>query len=278
MKILLIADVHNRPGASRPAHDKTLKDIKKAFEKYTCDLIVFLGDTVHGPDFKKINRPYAPYLKEVLDLTGNTPFAFVFGNHDDECDVSKDEILKVVESYPNSVTDGRNYIVEMMGEKLLFIDSGSYYHGEGSYYDVVPEETIDWAVDELKNSEEKAILFQHIIMPDIFDCIDQYNHFKPFYAMGNGKWVKFKDDIVYSGAMRERPCPPDINNGELKRLVPYIKGAVFGHDHKNDFELFVNGVKFIQCAGSGYNSYDKLWRSSIKLLDTKTMQTKKILL
>lgn len=276
MKVLLIADVHNRPVTSRTAHDKTLKDIKKAIENNPCDLIVFLGDTVHGPDFKRIKKPYSKYLKEVLDLTGDIPFAYIFGNHDDECDISKEEILKIVSSYPNSVTNGRNYIVDMMGERLLFIDSGSYYNGDGSYYDVVPEKTITWAVDALKSNSKKAILFQHIIMPDIFECIEQYKHFKPFCAAGDGKWVRFKPDVKYEGLMRERPCPPEINNGELERLAPYIKGAVFGHDHKNDFELTFKGIKWIQCAGSGYNCYDRLQRSSVKILNTDTMQTVKI--
>lgn len=274
MKILLIADVHNRPKSSKRARTKTLNDIKNVISKTPCDLIVFLGDTVHGPDFKEVSDDYAPYLKEVLDLTGNTPFAYIFGNHDDECDMSKDDILKIIATYPNSVTNGRNYTVKMNGEVLLFIDSGSYYPTDESLYDVVNEETINWAIDEIKG--EKAILFQHIIVPDIIDCLDEYSHFKPFCVSGDGKWVKFKKDVEHTGIMLERPCPPNINTGELKALSPYLKGAVFGHDHKNDFELDLMGVKIIQCAGSGYNCYDKHLPSSVKLLDTKTMQTKKI--
>ncbi|MFR5875165.1 MAG: metallophosphoesterase [Eubacterium sp.] len=274
MKILIIADVHNRPLTSKRARIKTLNGIKKAITDNPCDLIVFLGDIVHGPDFKTIKRPYEKYLREVLDLTGEVPFATIFGNHDDECAVTKDEILRIIDSYPNSLTNGRNYVVDMKGETLLFIDSGSYYEGEGSYYDVVKQDVIDWAKD--KTEGKKAILFQHIIVPDIIDCLDEYKYFKPFCVTGDKKWVKFKKGISYTGHMGERPCPPKINTGELKQLSPYLKGAVFGHDHKNDFELNIFGVKIIQCAGSGSNSYDKFNRSSVKLLDTKTMQTKKI--
>ena len=272
MKILLIADVHNRPNSSRLAHDKTLKDIKKAIDKACCDLIVFLGDTVHGPDFKEVDEPYEPYLREVLDLTNGIPFAYVFGNHDDECEITKEEILDIIKTYPNSVTDGRNYVVRMNGETLLFIDSGSYYQGDESYYDVVDEAVIKWAQQEIK--DERAILFQHIIVPDIIDCLYEYDSFKPFCARGNGKWVRFKNDFQYRGKMRERPCPPDINNGELKSLSPYLKGAVFGHDHVNSFELDLMGVKLIQCEGAGYNGYDKYHRSSVKILDTYTMVSK----
>lgn len=273
MKILLIADVHNRPNNSF-AKRLTLQKLKNVINSIKCDLIVFLGDMVHGPDFKDSNEPYEKYLREVLDLTGDIPFATVFGNHDDECDITKDEILDIITSYPNSITESANYIKEIQGESLLFIDSGTYYKGKGSYYDIVNQQVIDWA--KYKTRNKKAILFQHIIVPDIINCLDEYNHFKPFCVKGDNKWVKFKKDVQHTGHMGERPCPPDINNGELSQLSSNLKGAVFGHDHKNDFELEIMGVKIIQCAGAGYNSYDKLSRSSVKLLDTETMTTEKI--
>lgn len=275
MKILLIADVHNRPKTSKKAHDSTLAGIKKAIDTLTYDLIVFMGDTVHGPDFKEMpNEPYEPYLREVLDLTDDKPFAYIFGNHDDECDMTKEQILDIIASYPNSVTNGRNYLVEMQGESLLFIDSGTYYPTDESLYDIVYQGTIDWAKEQIKG--KKAIAFQHIIVPDIFDVIDEYNHFVPFLAHGDGKWVKFKKGVKHTGKMKERPCPPAINSGEFSQLAPCLKAMCFGHDHVNDFELDLNGVRIIQCAGSGSNCYDKRNPSSIKILDTKTLKTEQI--
>lgn len=275
MKILLIADVHNRPKTSKKAHDETLAGIKKAIDTLAYDLIVFMGDTVHGPDFKEMpNEPYEPYLREVLALTSGKPFAYIFGNHDDECDMTKEQILDIISTYPNSVTNGRNYALNMQDECLLFIDSGTYYPTDESLYDIVHQDTIDWAKEQIKG--KSAILFQHIIVPDIFDIIDQYNHFVPFLAHGDGKWVKFKKGIKHSGKMKERPCPPAINSGEFEQLKPNLKAMCFGHDHVNDFELDLNGVRIIQCAGSGSNCYDKHNPSSIKILDTKTLKTEQI--
>lgn len=264
MKILLIADVHNIPHGSK----RTLKSIKKVIKDTPCDLIVFLGDTVYGPYIK---NDYEKYLRQVLDLTGDKPFATVFGNHDDECETTKEEILKVVQSYPNSLTNGRDYVVKMMGETLLFLDSGSYYGGEGSFYDTVKEEQITFAKEQIKG--ERAILFQHIIVPDIMDYVEAYR--KQFLLFGKDCY-RFKKSVKYTGKLREKPCPPDINTGELKDLSPNLKAACFGHDHLNDFELDVMGVKLIQCAGASYNSYDRFSRSNVKLLDTKTLKTKQI--
>ncbi len=274
MKILLIADVHNRPLVSARSRKKTLTGLKKVITKTPCDLIVFLGDIVHGPDFKQVNEDYGYYLRQVLDITGDIPFATVFGNHDDECDISKNEILEIIKSYPNSLTKGENYVLNMKGETLLFIDSGSYYDGEASLYDTVEQPVIDWAVKEIKG--RKAILFQHIIVPDIFNVIDEYEHFRLFCVYSSGKWIRFKKRTQKTGDLFERPCPPDVSTAELEQLAPYLKGAVFGHDHFNTFELDLMGVRLVQCGGCGTNCYDKYFPSSVKLLDTETMKTKKI--
>lgn len=267
MKILLIADVHNKPHGS----GKTLKSIKNAIKNTDCALTVFLGDTVHGPSTPK---NYEKYLRQVFDLTNGSPFAFVFGNHDDECETSKDEILKIAKSYKNCLTIERDCVIEMQGETLLFIDSGSYYNGEGSYYDTVKKEQLEFAKQNIRG--KKAILFQHIIMPDIMDYIDELDRKTQGAVRDGKKYYKFRDNVKFTGKLGERPCPPDINTGELEELRPYLKACVFGHDHKNTFELDIDGVKFIQCGGSGSNSYDKFCRSTAKILDTKTLETKLI--
>ncbi len=270
MKILLIADVHNKPNGDV----KTLENIKNCISSTKPDLVVFLGDTVHGPDVK--DGRYEHYLRQVLDTTGDTPFATVFGNHDDECDMTKDAILQIQQTYPNCMTKGADYVLEMDGETLVFIDSGAYYQGKGSLYDVVKPEQIQWAKQNIQG--KKAIIFQHIIVPDIFDVISQSLLWSRGAVLGKGKWCKFKKGVDYKGTLGERPCPPDINTNQLATLAPNLKAMVFGHDHKNDFELTLQGVKLIQCAGSGSNSYDADCPSSVKLLDTQTLTTTQIFL
>lgn len=271
MKILIVADVHNRPNGSA----KTLERIEKAIKNTPCDLIVFLGDIVHGPA-TPVNYEY--YLRQVLDLTGDIPFATVFGNHDDECGTSKEEILAVMQSYKNCLTKGRDYALDRMGETLIFLDSGAYYDGEGSFYDTVKPEQIEFAKSCVKDKSKKAILFQHIIVPDIMELLSRSRIWTFGAVYGEGSFYKFKKGVRFKGRLGEPPCPPDINTGELKELAPYVKAMCFGHDHKNTFELDLMGVRLIQCAGSGSNSYDKYCRSSLKLLDTETLETQLIYL
>lgn len=268
MKILLVADVHNKPKGDA----KTLDNIKNAIADTKPDLVVFLGDTVHGPDVN--DGRYEYYLRSVLDTTGDTPFATVFGNHDDECSVTKQEILQIQQAYPNCMTKGTDYVLHMCGETLVFIDSGAYYQGKGSLYDIVKPEQIAWAKQQIEGT--KAILFQHVIVPDIFDIVSQSILWSRGAVFGKGRWCKFKKGVAYTGTLGERPCPPDISTNQLSVLAPNLKAMVFGHDHKNDFEVTLQGVRLIQCAGCGSNSYDANHPSSVKLLDTKTLSTTQI--
>lgn len=269
MRILLVADVHNKPHGSRA----TLKKIKNAVNSLGCDLTVFLGDMVHGP---AVERNYEKYLREVADTACGKAFATVFGNHDDECCFTKKDILDVLKKYPNCKTAGCDYVVEMQGETLAFIDSGSYYNGKESFYDIVKSEQIEFIKNNIYG--RKAVLFQHIIVPDIMEYIDELDVPVKGAVLDSGKYYRFKPDVKYTGALGEKPCPPDVDTGEFEALMPHLKAMCFGHDHKNSFEFTANGVRFIQCPGSGNNSYDKFCRSKLKILDTETLQTETVLL
>ncbi len=261
MKILIVPDVHIRTKVEEARQLRTMEALKNAFQNVPCDLAVFLGDLMHGPDYGDDKARYLHDLNTALDATGDVPFAFVFGNHDAECDVRKEEILDVLSARPNNLTNGLNYVLKTGGETLLFIDSGSEYDGEGSHYDIVRPDVIRWAKQQIAGT--KAILFQHIIIPDIIDAVTQGE---------DGVW-RFKDGVSYTGELNERPCPPDINTGELEQLAPELKAMVFGHDHVNSFECTLQGVKIIQCKSTSVSGYEYPQEPTARLLDTKTMKT-----
>ncbi len=272
MKIMILADVHQRMLVNPLRHRRTIRGLKKAFSEIDFDLAVFLGDLIHGPDYRDNKERFEKDLREALDTTAGKPFAFVFGNHDDECAMTKSEILDIISSYPNSLTDGENYVLHMNGETLVFIDSGSYYDGEESNYEVVKPEVSGWIKQQIDG--EKAIAFQHIIIPDIYSLLEKGNGEKKF-PHGRCNY-RFRDGVEHAGHLYESPCPPDINTGELQILAPNLKGMVFGHDHTNDFECYLEGVKLIQCQASGVNCYEYPQRPTVRLLDTETMTTRKI--
>lgn len=271
MKIMLVADVHIRTNVNVLRQRRTYRALKTAFSSVECDMAVVLGDLMHGPDYKDDKEQYVKDLRKALEIINSVPFAFVFGNHDDECLMTKGEILSIMSEYNNSLTEGENYVLRRNGETLLFIDSGSY-GGKESFYDTVKPEVINRAKYEL--GSDKAILFQHIIVPDIIDALEKRR--KLNFPLIKTNAYRFKKGFKYTGELKERPCPPDINTGELHTFAPNLKAAVFGHDHINSFECELEGVKLIQCQASGVNCYEYPQRPTVKLLDTETLETRKI--
>lgn len=261
MKILIAADVHIRTKVEPQRRGRTLQALRTAFQTVPCDLAVFLGDLMHGPDYGDDRERFLCDLREALDATGDVPFAFVFGNHDAESAVTKEEILRVIGEYPNARVQGENYVLRIGGETLLFIDSGSEYDGPESHYDIVRPHVLQWAKQQIEG--ERAILFQHIIIPDILDLVEPDN---------SGVW-RFKPGVAYAGELHERPCPPDLNTGELEILAPYLKAMVFGHDHVNSFTCTMQGVRLIQCAAASVSGYEYPQEPTVRLLDTATMTT-----
>jgi len=268
MKIMIVADVHIRTRVNALRQKRTFKALKTTFSSIPCDMAVILGDLMHGPDYGDDKERYIKDLRKALEIINGVPFAFVFGNHDDECAVTKQEILSIIGEYKNSLTEGENFVLRRNGETLVFIDSGSY-GGEESFYDTVKPEVISWAKKEI--SSDKAILFQHIIVPDITDVIKKRMPLNiPRLKISS---YRFIEGFRYSGKLKERPCSPDINTGELRTLAPNLKAMVFGHDHLNSFECELEGVKIIQCPSSGVNCYEYPQRPTVKLIDTETLKT-----
>ena len=262
MKIMIVADAHMRTKVNKSRQKRSFEALQNAFNKVPCDFAVILGDLMHGPDYGDDKERFIYDLRRALDTTNNLPFAFVFGNHDPESSVTKEEILSIIGEYKNSMTKGQNYVLRIGGETLLFIDSGSEYDGPESYYDIVRPDVINWAKEEIK--AERAILFQHIIIPDILDYTEDF---------GDNK-CRFKTGFDYTGEINERPCSPDINTGELEILAPNLKAMVFGHDHVNSFECELMGVKIIQCPSCSVSGYEWPQNPTVKVLDTDTMTTR----
>ncbi|QUC66355.1 metallophosphoesterase [Aristaeella hokkaidonensis] len=74
------------------------------------DLVVFLGDMIHSRDLRgeaKVRKAIDAAASPVVER--EIPFALVFGNHDEECGISKEEQLKIYQSYPGCLAvDGED--------------------------------------------------------------------------------------------------------------------------------------------------------------------------
>jgi len=89
-RILIVAD----PQDIDTPQSAMLSLLNASLDTAKPDLVVFLGDMIHGRDLRGEDR-----VRKAIDAvvspvaSRGIPFTLVFGNHDEECGISKEEQL-----------------------------------------------------------------------------------------------------------------------------------------------------------------------------------------
>lgn len=278
-KILIVADTQD---AVKPQKE-TLLMLERSLDTAKPDLVVLLGDIIHGNDIKTeksakaaIDAIIAPIEQRKL------PFAIVFGNHDDNGGVSKETQMALYQTHPGCLSiDGEelsgcgNYnlpIYDSEGDKLLFnlwfFDSGSYDTEREDAYAYVEQDQLDWyacqseALRKQNGGESvPSFAFQHIIVPEIYDMLLEVPKATAGAVRGHGShndsYYVINPEYIFDGSMGEAPCPPEFNSGELYAWTKQgdVIAAFFGHDHKNDFSGSYKGIDLVATPGTGFYIY-----------------------
>ncbi|KAI8977093.1 Metallo-dependent phosphatase-like protein [Mycotypha africana] len=191
-KILQIADLHftNEEGVCRdvPADTEcngdmtTLKYIEKLLDHEKPDLVVFSGDNIDGAGVSDARAATFKFADPVIQR--KIPWAVVFGEHDDESDLSREELIEVMRRMPYSliqrgpmdIPGWGNYAVKVFESTqkaaphaftLYFLDSHSYAETKEGF-DFIKSYQLDWIVKsasvfrETSNSKLNAGVFFHI--------------------------------------------------------------------------------------------------------------------
>lgn len=287
-KILIFADLQD---TDQP-QEGTIDMITYSIEKLKPDLVVLTGDNTSGnfknADLETTEKAVDEIIKPINDA--GIPFAFVFGNHDHEGlsneknayteREAKEAILKMYNKYDTcmavageEITGYCNYnllIKDSKGENDVFnlwmIDSNTYAtEEEGGGYGYVAEDQTQWYINksnELKETNNgnaiPSILFQHIIVPEIFDMLTECKKSEKGSIRGNdGKYYIKNPDYFTDGELREWPCPPNTNHGQFDSWIEQgdVLGAFFGHDHVNDFNGTYKDIRIVNVPGAGFSSY-----------------------
>lgn len=239
-KIVQFTDVHWVTG--NPESKISEERMNEVLDAEKPDLVVFTGDFVTG-------KPAAKGIKELLEPTvsRNLPFAMVFGNHDDEQDMTRQEMYELIKTIPGNMTcttEGisgvSNYVVSLNASDndkesavLYFFDSNSYSKLESvKGYDWIKADQIDWYYSQSSKLTKKnggtpmpALAFFHIPLPEYEEAM----------ASGNAMSI---------GTKREKPCSPEINSGLFAAMLNAgdVMGTFVGHDHVNDYSVNWKGI------------------------------------
>ncbi|PWW75378.1 Metallo-dependent phosphatase [Tuber magnatum] len=291
-KIIQISDLHLSTGVGAcrdpepvetidgcEADPRTLEFVGRILDEERPDFAVLSGDQVNGdtaPDAQTAILKFAE-----LFVKRKTPYATILGNHDDEGNLSREDIMKLTASLPYSLSElgpalgervldkkGRggsqggvgNYHVEVLAHKgghsaltIYFLDTHAYSPNEKKYrgYDWVKPSQISWfkeLASTLKNKHDhNSYSFVHLDMAFIHIPLPEYRLAGRPIVGG------------YNNAPREPPTAPNYNSGFKNALVDAGVSVVSaGHDHANEYCLLDDGKESLwmcYAGGSGFGGY-----------------------
>jgi predicted phosphodiesterase len=236
-KIVQFTDIHYV--ATNPAAQESIELIKEVLAAEKPDLVALTGDIVTmSPCFKGWDN----ILNTVEEF--QIPWAAVFGNHDDEHDKTRAEIMEyiakrkysVASAGPVDIKGTGNYIIELSDGTstnflLYFMDSNAYSKFEDAKgYDWFGHDQVNWYRKSSAEYTKKnggaipALAFFHIPLNEYSDM------------------TLAREKI--SGVKNEQECPPAINPGMFLAMKECgdVMATFVGHDHDNDYIGKHNGL------------------------------------
>ena len=115
-KIVQFTDLHVK--WQDPRSDIAFERMNQVLDDEKPDLVIFTGDIIYS-------KPALENMRNVLKTVSDRkiPFSIVFGNHDNEQGATKEELLKVAESLPYSLTADEVPEISGVGNYALTVRS-----------------------------------------------------------------------------------------------------------------------------------------------------------
>ncbi|KAJ5345081.1 hypothetical protein N7452_003085 [Penicillium brevicompactum] len=286
-KVMQLADLHMSTGLGAcrdpvpveavagqkcEADPRTLEFVERLLDEEKPDMVVFSGDQINGETAPDAQSALYKSVKLLVDR--KIPYAAIFGNHDDEGDLNREQLMNIYKDLPYSLSvagpediDGvGNYIVEILDRgksahsalTFYLLDTHSYSPDERQFrgYDWIKPSQTRWFKNTAQSLRTKHKEYSHIHMNVAFIHIPL-----PEYRT-QGKYFK--------GKWMEAPTAPGFNSGFKDALEE--EGVLFvscGHDHVNDYCMLeqdaTNKPSLWMCYGGGvglggYGGYDNYVR------------------
>jgi len=249
LKILQLTDLHLTYGLD--ANDRaTIREIEALVKSQDFDLVVITGDMTMSVSAPTLFAELI-HVMEALE----TPWTFVFGNHETDYDSYNDFLDKIQETQylyfkVGPELDGGgvgNFRIVFNKDDnpfytLYFLDSHAEradYTEEQGIYDYVKESQVNWVDEHLLEDTTDSVMYMHIPLRQFMN---------PTNYVGT-----FNEDKVYAQG---------VDTGLFSILIERgkTKGVFVGHDHLNNFYVNVGGIMLAYGQITGYSAYGDLPR------------------
>ncbi|NQX66581.1 metallophosphoesterase family protein [Paenibacillus alba] len=260
--IVQLTDLHIGGDKDNEADLRTLALVRAVLVEEKPDLIVYTGDLISSygaaDPLASFRRAIAPAVESGL------PWAHVFGNHDAEETVTREELMAAAlkhsacysQAGPEELSGVGNYTLTIQGTQsgnsaaiLYFLDSGAMAPDSIGGYAWIQADQIHWykqqslALRERSDAILPGLAFFHIPLPEYNDV-----------------WKVGK----VSGIKNEDVCCPKLNSGLFAAMAEMgdVMGTFVGHDHDNDFCGTLHEIRLCFGRVTGYNTYGGLPRGA----------------
>jgi hypothetical protein len=277
-RILVFTDTHQH-GTDYP---EMITFMGEALDYAKPDLVVFDGDNVAGSACENAETELAAIAKILGPVTERgLPFAFVYGNHDQEYKPGGQDgraaMMAMYRSFPgclayDALGDGKSVFnlplysgkdASKRVSNLWFFDSGNGAPEGYEGYDWVHKDQIDWYLAEsaalqAQNGGQKvpSLAFQHIPVPETCEVYPAMPFEIPKLTMTFlGKHRLLAPNFLkFDGVILERVSPPFHSEGQFDAWTQRgdIVAAIFGHDHANDFIAKIRGIDLVGCPSTTF--------------------------
>lgn len=256
-KIVQFTDIHWQWG-----NEKDLQSAKlmgEILDLERPDLVVLTGDSISGKDLKTTKayeNAYSNLTRPIVER--GIPWGAVFGNHDDEGCMSRNDQMALMQNIPCCLAQPGPADIDGVGNYTLclydpsgshvknvlyMIDSLGYAPKDIEGYAWISRKQINWFVQQAKAFEKQhgeklpSLVFFHIPIPEYNQVFDEKS----------------------SGVKQEDVCCSKINSGFFAALLEAgsVAGTFVGHDHVNDYEGDLFGIRLCYGRATGFNSYGK---------------------
>ena len=263
-RILQFTDIHLEADERLEAGEQTYSLIRQALRDTSPDLITITGDIAWG----KADREAVDHLVEELDAFG-IPWAPVLGNHDGE----------------RLGDDGRKIFAEMLlnRKNCLFELGPESVDGWGNYTVTIggTAERPDWALFMMDSHTGYFALNQIVWYAETSAAFGEGHNELAFFHVPIPEYIEVWDYEPCTGFNQERVCATSCNDGLFAAMVRggAMRGVFVGHDHINDFEGTLRGIRLCYGRGSGYQCYGlEGYAKGARIIDIDSSSTFKSLI